>query len=355
MGKNRKIKTYVVLTSMLASFGPFAQPLKVPKKKSSEIREESPGFPGLSYDLNSFRTSAKAYLQGESGFKQVAFEGVHDFGMSEMSSNSQFEIRCDQELLSSQCAGQINHYSLVGGNNKLIELASTVSCQEFDWSDYRRALDQNTCESRLNCATKSASRKLLTACVPDRNELNLAMPVNEYNKIVGHAILRNLSVSYDAERIQKLIDFNSAVFGGEAPLSCKRKYDSRFSDCSKDSLELLSKSYKDYVDYLSSHDDGIKKAIENDAKLNAFTGKGSEQVIDSVNRIREIISENRNNIQDAKTKADFFQEALFKLVDEHGSLSTQDLLNKVVSEISDNEERYSAYYAGSLADYLMDD
>ena len=46
---------------------------------------------------------------------------------------------------------------------------------------------------------------------------------------------------------------------------------------------------------------------------------------------------------------------MFKLVDEHGSLSTQDLLNKVVSEISDNEERYAAYYAGPLADYLMGD
>lgn len=369
MSKVKSLKTYFLSGSLLASYGVAAQPTRDPNQYQpqaspvADSRATNSGTRGLSVGgaaniLNSvgFKTNIDQLLGRRNNSLNYSDPNSRpQYTFSQISNKNQFKIDCDVDIQKSQCADQINHYSLIGGNNKLLEFAATVSCQEFDWLDYRSSLDSSTCESRLNCATGTASRNSMSVCVPDRTQLNNAIPVDEYNKIVGHAILRNLTVGYEAERVQKILSLSKNVWGEDAPAQCKKLMEPKLTKCSRDNLDTMSRSFQDYANYLVSSDESLKVLLEKDSELKLSEPKNNNNIIETLNRIREIKALADTDAQNEKDRVAFFQDAVYKILDENQGLSTDDLVKKIRSEINRSDEEYAAYYHGAVADFYMTD
>ncbi len=319
--------------------------------------------------------STEAATDGITGLRQLNYNGNYlkldnfqrldapiDYGLkyrkpsnfsSSMSygSLSRFVISCDSEIRMGQCDKEISHYSLVGKNNELLELAMSFNCSEFNWFDIRNKLDASTCESRLNCATNGASRggSVAGACVPDRTELDLAIPVDEYNQTINHAILRNLSISEDAEKIQKELSLSKKLWNLDSPKSCQAHQKAELSGCSKSNLDDLSKSYEDYLTYVKSSNGELSKIISDDPILK----NKNNSVLDSINRIRELNSFKTESIVVEEKRTRNFLDKLFSILTTSGNKSVAEITKMITTDIRDNEDVYFSEYESSITSLYL--
>lgn len=363
MSNAKSLKTYLMAGSLMANTFVYAQPMQDPKvykpKTDAKISEDQSN---QAAGINIFDTFGSGLK-----FRSNTIDALIDRGLNkrtlgssgyspvmDVSSKDNFFIDCDNEIQNSQCAEQINHYSLIGSENAVVEFASRVNCQEFNWSDYKNRLDSNTCESRLNCSTRGASRSFLTnVCVPNRSQLNNAIPVDEYNKTVGHAILRNLALSEEAERVQKYLSLAQQAWNIDVPKQCKRLMDPGLSGCSRESLDQMSKSYKDFASYLASTDSKIKEEMENDELLKESAPKTGANIIEALNRVRELKFASAVDLETDTAKVEAFQNIVFKVLDEGKKLNVEEVKNKVLSELKENDQKYSALYQNAISDFYL--
>lgn len=363
MSNTKSLKTYLVAGSLMANTFLYAQPMQDPKaykpRSDANVSEDQTNQAsgvdifdsfgsGLKLKSNTLDTLINRHMNKRS-LGSSAYSPAMD-----VSSKDNFYIDCDNEIQNSQCAEQINHYSLIGSENAVVEFASRVNCQEFNWSDYKNRLDSNTCESRLNCSTRGASRSFLTnVCVPNRSQLNNAIPVDEYNNIVGHAILRNLALSEEAERIQKYLSLAQQTWNIDVPKQCKKLTDPSLSGCSRESLDQMAKSYKDFSNYLTSTDPKLKVEMENYELLKDPGAKTGANIIEVINQVREMKFAAAVDIETDAAKIEAFQNIVFKVLDEGKKLNVEEIKNKVLSELTENDQKYSALYQNAISDFYL--
>lgn len=355
MNKARILRIFLILELLFCWEKTWAQPLKDPEKYKENlpvISEQDVVGQKINYkDPTSYNQYLK--LNGpeaifdannfEFGLKRSPASGLINLDLN------RFIISCDQEIKYSQCANQISHYSLSGRTNELVELATSFSCSQFNWFDQRNKLDSSTCESRLNCATTGLSRSGL--CVPDRRDLEKAIPAAKYNNMVGHAILRNLSVGEEAARIQKLLSLGKSFLKIEVPKKCEKLMSPEKSGCSRESLASLSESYTEYYSYLAKNDSDLEKKMKNDPILKQPTSSAS--IIDSVNRIRELSITNHPDYSNELRKTEDFINSLTTLYDENKEKSEAEIAKIIVQEFKGKSSRYAELRDGTLSEVYL--
>lgn len=355
MNKARILRIFLILELLFCWEKTWAQPLKDPEKYKENlpvISEQDVVGQKINYkDPTSYNQYLK--LNGpeaifdannfEFGLKRSPASGLINLDLN------RFIISCDQEIKYSQCANQISHYSLSGRTNELVELATSFSCSQFNWFDQRNKLDSSTCESRLNCATAGLSRS--GVCVPDRRDLEKAIPAAKYNNMVGHAILRNLSVSEEAVRIQKLLSLGKNLWQMETPKKCEKLMSPEKSGCSRESLASLNESYTEYYSYLAKSDSSLEKKMKDDPILKQPASSAS--IIDSVNRIRELSITNHPDYSSELRKTEDFINSLTTLYSENKEKSEAEIAKIIALEFKNKSSRYAELHDGAVSEIYL--